>query len=90
MAGSQELVDLRRGLAHHALQVVVERVNHIGDSLTADRFFVLYQAVPDVAVGLPIHQFYLQRDLCLNGRAIDFAELVELAQQNVVAGGQAA
>jgi hypothetical protein len=50
---SQKLVDFRSRLAHRVLQVPVERLHHLRDTLAADRLFVLYNAIPDVAVGLP-------------------------------------
>jgi pimeloyl-ACP methyl ester carboxylesterase len=58
--GRQKLVDLRSRLAHHVLQVPVERLHHIRDALAADRFFALHNAIPDVAVGFPVHQLHLQ------------------------------
>src|SRR5450432_4042229 len=86
----QELVDLHSRLADHVLQVPVQRLHHVRDRLPADRFLTFHQAIPNVVVGLAVHQFHLQRDPGLNGRAIHLAELVHLAEQEVVAGSQAA
>ena len=79
--GRQELVDLRRRFVHNLLQVPVERLHHGNHALAADRFLPLRHVVPDILVGLPVHQFYMERNLCLNGCAIHFVELVELTAQ---------
>jgi hypothetical protein len=52
--GGYELIDFRRGVVYHALQIAIKRLHNVHYILAGDRFFALREAIPDDAVGLPV------------------------------------
>src|SRR5215475_1393271 len=83
----QEFADLRRDVVGEVPEVAVERLDYFRNALSCNGFFAIHQAVPHIATGFLVYQLDTQRDTRVDGRVVDFTELVKPGAQQVIAGG---